>query len=302
MQIKNNRANILQNPWLIGAIKVVLLVGCLYFIFTKLQNQSFDLKEIEWPDKFWITVAFVSVLMILNWYLEALRWKISVKSFESISMSEAWRTILGGLALNWVLPFTSGDLVARIAQQSDKYKATAAAMLNRVIMLCFTLMLGLYGVNRLAISYEWNIWSIGLVLLGVVIGILVLRKRIRRFLIYFQELKRSTFLLITSISFIRYVVFVVQFYLLLPLFFPLLNAELIVAGIGWVFLVRSVLPLFFGGVGVREASGILFFEPYVADIQLIIVPIFLIWIINTVIPSIAGLIFIMRFKTGSDQV
>ena len=302
MQIKNNRANNLQNTWLNGAIKGALLISCLYFISSKLQSQSFDLREIEWPDRFGFTLAAVSLLMVMNWYLEALRWKLSVRTFEPISMNEAWKAILGGLALNWVLPFTSGDLVARLAPQKDRYQTTAAAMMNRGIMLCFTLMLGLYGVNELIVSYEWNSWLIALVLPVIAAGFFAFKKPMRKFLVYFRELKRLVFLRITLISLVRYLVFVIQFYMLLVLFLPTLSIQLLIAGIGWVFLVRSALPLFFGGVGVREASGIVFFEPYVSNLQYVIVPIFLIWVINTVIPSMVGWVFVLRYKVASTQV
>ncbi|MEQ9466668.1 MAG: hypothetical protein RLN88_04600 [Ekhidna sp.] len=299
MQIKNNHSNYLQNAWLIGAIKVVVLAGCLYFILSKLQDQSIRLTDFVWPGSFEFIVALVLFLMVFNWYLEALRWRMSVKTFESISMNGAWRAILGGLALNWVLPFTSGDLIARIEPQKDRHQSTAAAMMNRGIMLCFTAVLGLYGVSKLAVSYEWKGWLTGLGFLVMSAGVFAFKKPLRKFLIYFRKLKPSTFLQITLISFIRYAVFVLQFYLLLSTFLPDLSAELLFAGIGWIFLIRSMLPLFFGGVGVREASGILFFEPHVANLQLVIVPIFFIWIINTVIPSFIGLIFILRYKTLS---
>ena len=296
MQIKNNNANNLQNRWIIGSIKWVLLVGCLYFIITRFQDQSINLNEIEWPNSIGLTLGFVFFLMILNWYLEALRWKVSLQSFDPISIKRAWNVILSGLALNWILPFTSGDLIARIFQQRDKYQTSSAAMLNRGIMLGFTLILGFYGVSHLAIDTTWDGLLSVIIIAGIGITLFVFRKSLSGFLQYFQELSSASFIKITILSLMRYVVFVVQFYLLLVVFMPEAEPTLLIAGIGWIFLIRSALPLFFGGVGVREASGILFFEPHIADLQLVLIPVFLIWIINTVIPSLVGLIFVWRTK------
>ncbi len=296
MQIKNINPKNLQKPRIIGVIKLVLFVACVYFIFDKLQSQSIEIAEIQLPDGFGYTLGFVSILMFINWFLEALRWKVSLQQFEAISMKEAWQVILVGLALNWALPFTTGDLIARISRQQDKFQATAAAMLNRGIMLILTLLLGLYGMSYLAQKYDWNGWFVIALLIGIPIMRRLFKNPINHFLKYFKELSGKMLFRLISLSFLRYTVFVFQFYLLLNSFIPEHATNLIIAGIGWIFLVRSVLPLFFGGVGVREASGIFFFQPYVSQIELVIVPIFLIWFINTVIPSIVGLMFLVKHK------
>ncbi|WP_424964085.1 hypothetical protein [Ekhidna sp.] len=298
MQIKNNRANYLQNRWIIGLIKLLVLAGCLFFIITKLQDQSINLDEFIWPASFGFIIGLVLLLMVFNWYLEALRWKVSLQPFEAITIKNAWQVILGGLALNWVLPFTSGDLLARISQQQDKYQTTSAAMLNRGIMLCFTLILGIYGMSKVAMEYEVNGWFALLLIFSYPVFRWLFKKSLNRFFDYFRNIDRITLIRIIGLSLARYLVFVFQFYLLLSSFLPDLSADLLVAGIGWVFLIRSVLPLFFGGVGVREASGIVFFEPYVSNLQLVIIPIFLIWMINTVLPSIVGLIFVFQFRVN----
>ncbi|MEQ6169046.1 lysylphosphatidylglycerol synthase domain-containing protein [Ekhidna sp. MALMAid0563] len=298
MQIKNNHSNYLQNTWIIGLIKLVLFGGCLYFIITKFQDQLFRFRETVWPDSFGMVLGLVGILMIINWYLEALRWKVSLQSFEPITIKKAWQIILSGLALNWVLPLTTGDLLARISQQQDKYQTTSAAMLNRGIMLCFTLILGIYGMSKVAMVYEVNGWFTLLLIFSYPIIRWLFKKSLDRFFTYFRNIDRTTLIRIIGLSLARYLVFVFQFYLLLFAFLPDLPSDLLLAGIGWVFLIRSALPLFFGGVGVREASGIVFFEPYVSDLQLIIIPIFLIWMINTVLPSLVGLVFVFQFRVN----
>lgn len=293
MQIKNNLSKYLQKPWFIGLLKVILLLGCLYFIFSKWQSQTFPPGHFQWPSNFGLITSIVFVLMIFNWYLESFRWKVSVEVFESITLIDAWKVVLGGLALNWILPFTTGDFIARVSQQQDKLKATSAAMLNRAIMLVVTAIFGLYGIAHLAVRYEWDYWAI--IVLSIIIVLIVLfRKHISRFASYFKALSKRTLIQIVTISLIRYFIFVTQFFLLLNLFLPDLDSHLIIAGIGWIFLARTALPLIMGGAGVREASGLIFFEPYVVSIEYVLVPIVLVWVINIVIPSLAGLVLIMR--------
>ena len=296
MQIKNNHSNYLLKPRIIILIKLLLLAGCAFFLYSGLKNQFISVDELTLPNGFGWFLIIVIVLMPINWYLEALRWKLSIGLFEPITMKKSWGSVLGGQALNWVLPFTSGDLLSRISQQKDKYQATAAVVLNRGIMLTITLILGLYGMSFLARQFNLNGWF----LLGMIISVPILKvifkKSIDRFLGYFRELDNPLLMRIVGISLLRYAIFVTQFYLLLTAFLPTLSPQLILAGIGWVFITRSALPLLFGGIGVREASGIFFFGFYVSDLQLVVFPISLIWIINILIPSLAGLWFVWRFK------
>ncbi|WP_462249005.1 hypothetical protein [Ekhidna sp.] len=295
MQIKNNHSNFIHKPWIIISAKIIVLLGCVYLITSKIQGQAITEGFVQ-PDGFVITIACILILMIFNWYLEALRWRISIATFESISTLKAIRVILGGLALNWILPFATGDLLARISQQKDKYQTTSAAVLNRGIMMVVTIIGGVYGSSFIAQEYQLKGWF-ALIFLILILVAFLLRKRLIKFLLFFQKLSRRIILQIIGISILRYAVFSLQFFLMLSIFLgDTVSEELIFGGVGWIFLARSSLPLFFGGIGVREASGIIFFDPHVEDLQLVLIPVFLIWIINSVLPSILGLIFILKSK------
>lgn len=296
MQITNKQANYLPNPRTIAAIKWLLLVGCLVFIYIHWKEKSINISNIYFPDSYLLVFSIVLVLMVFNWYLEILRWKTSVSHITPITLYQAAEAVLGGLALNWIFPFTSGDLLARLARFKDKYQATSAAVLNRGIMLGLTVLLGLYGLRRMAILNDWDGYIFLVVLFALPIFRKIFRKYFDRFLIYFRALKVELLMKILFISILRYAVFVFQFYFLLQLFLPTIPADILIAGIGWIFLIRSSLPLFFGGMGVREASGLLFFESFAVSDQNIILPIFAIWVINTVLPSLIGLLFVWKFR------
>ncbi len=272
MQIKNNHSNFFHKPWIIISAKIIVLLGCVYLITSKIQGQNIVEGFVQ-PDGFVITIACILILMVFNWYLEALRWRISIATFESISTIKAIKVILGGLALNWILPFATGDLLARISQQKDKYQTTSAAVLNRGIMMVVTIIGGVYGGSFIAQEYQLKGWLVLIFLILILIAFL-LRKRLIRFMLFFRKLSRRVILQIAGISILRYTVFSMQFFLMLSMFLgDTVSEELIFGGVGWIFLARSSLPLFFGGVGVREASGVIFFDPYVDDLQLVLIPV-----------------------------
>ena len=275
-------------------LKILITVACLYFLVHQFQSQNISFRGVL-PD-FLIPILILELFfMSLNWYLEAFRWKISIKSFEEISLPDAWIDVLSGLAMNWVFPFTTGDLLARIRAKKDRYKTTSAILLNRGIMLLFTSLLGMYGIiyfMEIAPRFDYLI----ILILIIVVAEVIFRKHLKKFLSYFTELEKRILWKIILISLSRYLVFVCQFLTLLYVFLPTLDVSTLLAGVGWVFFIRSTVPSLLGGIGLREASALLFFQGLIPNNSMVIIPIFLLWLINTVLPSIGGLILIWKLR------
>jgi hypothetical protein len=79
-----------------------------------------------------------------------------------------------------------------------------------------------------------------------------------------------------------------------------LSSGLILAGISWIFLVKSTLPSFnfLSDFGIREFSGLVFFSLFaVSELEIVAASLF-IWIINVMIPSIFGLTFVMKIRAN----
>ncbi|MEQ9405516.1 MAG: hypothetical protein RIM99_18150 [Cyclobacteriaceae bacterium] len=276
-------------------IRLGITLVCLTFMYYQLQERNLFEGKINLPDWFYPALFLQVPLMILNWYLEIFRWKISLEPFESIRFNDAAADVLGGLAMNWIGPFTTGDFLIRLASKKDKYKATSAILLNRSIMLILTLLVGLYGIV-IYMEYSISLTVVSIAVLAVISLLFMLKKILVKFVSYFYELKRRLLFKIIAVSLVRYVVFLIQFFVLFKIVLPELSATLIIAGVGWIFFIRTAVPTLFGGLGLREVSAFFFFENLVPDIQLVIYPVFILWIINTVLPSIIGVVLIWNLR------
>ncbi|GAB4238946.1 MAG: hypothetical protein Tsb0034_14840 [Ekhidna sp.] len=294
MQIKNNSAK--TKRYLLLIVKLALVAASITLIVQAVNSRQVDLNGLVWPENTVILMVILFLLMLVNLWLEALRWKVSLQNVEPISLSQATHAVLGGLALNWILPFTAGDALARLWPVEDKYQTSSAMLLNRFIMFSFTLVLGIYGVwSMKSLELAWNIHAwfgvIGIILIGF-----LFRRRLAPFFTYFRSLSSETFIKVLLLSTLRYTVFVFQFYIILSQFLPGLSESEILGGIAWIFLVRSVLPILFGGLGVREVSGMMYFSGLVQDLTYVIVPVFIIWLLNTALPSALGCISVWKMK------
>lgn len=249
----------------------------------------------KWPDELsisryqWAIILIVCSLALVNWFLEVLRWKLSLDQMTKSSVKMAARQVFAGLALNWIIPFTGGDLVARLIPNSDRKMATLLIAYNRAIMLAITVIFGAFAMYQYSSDSKDSIWlgSFGLVFVLILVLALV-----RRFL-RLERMKTNWIVQISVLSIMRYSVFTVQFYLLLLAWNPALPMITLIAGIGWIFFFRSMVPSLFGNLGVREASALIFFESI--SPEMILIPSLLIWVINTVLPSGLGLYYLIRF-------
>lgn len=220
---------------------------------------------------------------------------MSLDSVEPTSWKESSRQVFSGLALNWILPFTSGDLVARLLPNANRKRTTLLIVYNRLVMLSLTTMFGIYGIFRfseaLLQSFDWGLFVGSVAAFFAIIAIGVWLKPIST---------RSWDWLypVAVTTVVRYFIFTFQFTLLFYAFMPEVTIGVILAGVGWTFFFRSVVPSLFGNLGVREVGALVFFESYVSDPSLILIPSLLIWLINTVAPSVLGLYYNLRFRNS----
>jgi uncharacterized membrane protein YbhN (UPF0104 family) len=277
----------------IEVVKYAIVIACGWFIYQQFSASGFQLPEIRFQN-FMPVVLLVFMMMPVNWYLEAWRWKMAVP-FESISIWDACRVVLRGLALNMVVPMTVGDLGSRLVDAKNRPMSLVSLGFSRLTLSLVTVIFGgasvlfYFGLDSMLL----NIACLFIVLI-VLLLLLTFRKSLFDVSLEFltSQLAGQIFLL----TLIRYAVFTTQFYLLISYFNPYLSFLVVLMGIGWIFLFRSIIPSVLGSIGVREASSIIFFQNYVTDLNLIVFPCLLIWLINTILPAILGLISVINFR------
>ncbi|MEM6813124.1 MAG: hypothetical protein AAF600_01895 [Bacteroidota bacterium] len=300
MQIKDNYLK--RNSVRITIVKIAVTVLVIVFISDKFQSERIDIGNIKWPKNFPIHLVWVFGSMILNWSLEAIRWRISILVFETISFKESLRIVLGGLALNWIFPFASGDALIRLITIKDKYQTTSAILTNKGIMLTITSIFGFFSLWVYSKRFLYINYVVLMIVFVLSIILWLFRRKISKFLFYFSKVGKKEIATLSMLSVLRYLVFVVQFFFLFKLFLPEISNKVLIVGIGCIFFFKSVIPSFFGGVGVRETIGILFFSKHSHDISLVVTPVFVMWIINNAIPSLIGLIGLNRIYSPNQSI
>lgn len=308
-----------------GLFQIALLFMVLGMLYWKVQ--TLDLDFVSWLAAWFVALdgsqylllTVLIFLMPLNWSMEAGKWQALAAPVQRLSFLQSIAGVLSGLSLSFVGPNAIADYLGRIwqVQQVRRYRLLGAVLINRITQLSVTLACGLWGLmafaerqkTGLSLSLYIVIVLSGLLLLLSIV-ILLLRRRIAPLLLRWgwrrlaaalrilQAYRQQTILKVWLLALLRYGVFALQFFIALRLCGVGEPAGVLMAGITWVFLIKSVVPGIqaLQSLGIRELSALIFFEGISPQLTAIIWAGLLLWGINILVPATGGAFTLLRAK------
>ena len=306
-----------------------------YSIYTQVKHQP-DLKT-SWikikqslqSTEIW-DLAIVIFLMIINWSIEALKWKISIQKVQPVSFSRSFRAILSGVSFSVSTPNRIGEYLGRILyiEEGNRLRVISLTIVSSISQLIITLFGGSVGLFFIRKNIETGNTMQGLdsfwlqvLQYGVIIVLLILtgiyfrlsllinlvdklrnNNRYSWLVGSLKDIDATLLLKLLSLSAIRYIVFVGQYFLLFRLFE--VNA-------GWwecfwavsvIFLVLAIIPTFaIAELGLRGNVSLKLIGLFSTNILGISLTTATIWIINLVLPAIAGSLLILSVKIFKNR-
>ncbi|TYA69961.1 lysylphosphatidylglycerol synthase domain-containing protein [Seonamhaeicola marinus] len=306
-------------------IKVSIVVGAFYFIFSRLtsntnlnfsdfisvvkQNNALSLKS----------VFILTLLTSFNWGFEILKWQLLVSTFKKISFKEALEQSLGSLTASIFTPNRIGEYGAKAIYFVTDYrkKVLLVNFLGNVTQMLVTTVFGLIGLSVLLINYELpvNYYNISIVAVSVLILaliIIILTKKtnfsikgfsiekLKRFVINFPKRILS---LVLGLSILRYLVFSFQFHLLLLFFNIELSYFTAMVFITSMYLLSSIIPsIFIFDVVVKGSVSLYLFSLLHINAFTILSVTTLMWFFNFVLPSVFGSYYVLNFNLPKKTV
>ncbi|QSE97178.1 lysylphosphatidylglycerol synthase domain-containing protein [Fulvivirga lutea] len=288
----------------------LLVLGVIgYLLFDKLKSQDrlatqlyestlHLIKNNYWP------LILVIALMPLNWLLESLKWKILVNKVTPINLMDSLKGVLAGLTLSFATPHGIGDYFGRILtiQEKGREGLVSSLFISRSTQMIATAIFGLVGLDYLY-GFWWPFAALVILIFAIVIVFSLLNwmshfNVFARYLSLVKSYSFSTLLKIQFLSMIRYLVFAMQFVIIIKALIPAINFSLAFAGSTYIFLAKSILPTFnfLSDLGIREYSAIYFFEKYSVEIIPIVNASLLLWLINILIPTLVGIPSMLKLK------
>ena len=330
MFIRNKNIKLLVNY----ALGPLLFVWLSWSIYQQISTQP-DLKQTLHNLRESVTGAnawklYVALLLvIINWGLEARKWQVLLKPVERIGLINAFKAVLAGVAFAMNTPNRMGEFGGRMlyVHEGHRWKALSLTVIGSLSQLVITLVVGLGGLAFLLGNKQtaagvatYHIWIqvlfSGTLLVTVLLFILYFRMgyllkwaenipRAKKLLLHFRVLEDIPvrFLLRTiSLSFTRYIVFVFQYILLLQLFaveIPVWHSFWLISVLYLILAITPTIAL--AEVGIRGQVSLLLFMLVSPNKFGIAGAATSIWLINLVIPALAGSLLFLSLKMFSDR-
>ena len=294
---------------LIGLIVILIAIRYLYDVFSE-RTQIDGLFEVTIVllNSF-KTLSLVVLLCLLNWGLELGKWKLLTQKIQKLSYKKLLQSILLGITLGLLTPNRIGELGGRLQyiKKGNRVKAFYYHSFSSITQLLLTFIIGLLGIVYLSPSIkELDFlpsilrWPIAFFLILLTMGLFFFSNTLKRVIGYFSskfnatlvvpkiDIKDRIYLFLLSAG--RYVVFTVQFGLLLQLLEADFTWMSCLMGLSVVFLMTAVIPTgLITDMPVKTSLAFYIFEKLEYDGINAIVCSFMLWIINLFIPALIGL-------------
>lgn len=259
--------------------------------------------------------------MPVNWFLESKKWQILMSPHVALSLNDALKTVLSGIALGIATPARIGEYGGRLLTSDPNHKpqVISATLLGSIAQNLCNVVMGLvfsYYFLKSIFNVTYSDHITFSIAVGLQIGILIfiyyklpkVAKFVERFLKWKYFLKISSKLKsldlytvpllnkIILISLLRYSIYFIQ-YLLILKFLGVQNDFLeLSGGIASIYLIQTGIPLpAFLSILARGELAILVWSSLGIVELTALVATFILWFVNLIFPSLVGLMILTRF-------
>ncbi len=264
--------------------------------------------------------------MLLNWGLEAYKWQWLMKGIQQISFKQSFKAIFAGQAFAFGTVNNVGEFIGKIAylDEGNRSKAIAVSIVGSISQVIVTVVMGIAGLifmqsnflnNTFLLKTFSNVGFNVLVVLMIMCFIISLMLYYRlswiiklleripfvsKHVYLISNLKEFRWKELTRIlflSFIRFIVFIIQYLILLHIFKVEANNIALMWVISVLFLVLAIIPsIAFAELGLRGEIGIQLIGLLSTNVAGILLTTAGIWFINRVLPAVAGSVILMPIK------
>ena len=303
--------------WVIGPLLAAWLFYSLYNQ-VKQQQGIYDsillIKQAPFGKQaplFWLIV----VLALCNWGLESKKWQILINRLYPIKFFTAIKSVLSGVALSLNTPNRIGEYVGRVlfVQEGKRLQAVSLSMVGGIAQLTITMLMGTLGLvviitqmvdgeQLMGLSKIWlrtfTLFSfLGTAFLSLfffklswlirLIDKFPFAQKVEKYINILENFDVKILLILLFLSFLRYIIFVLQYVLM----FKLLNVQVDFWQGFWaitvLFWVLAVVPtIAIAELGIRGKFAVALLNLYSNNIIGIIGTTFGIWFINLFISKL----------------
>lgn len=321
----NNKAKIRKLAEL--TVKIIIVLLGIYVLYKKIivnQNVTEVWNKIETSftnRRQFALMIFAFVLVFLNIFLEAIKWKYQVRPIEIISKCKSFLSIFTGMTAGMFFPNRMGNFLGRIfmLEKGDRIKAAMVTIVGGMAQMIATVSIGL--IASIFYVKKYSVFIIIAATLTITLLLLIyfniyllkyfkflipkkFKEKTEEYFEVFSLYDKTELLKILMISFARYFLYTFQFVILIWAFGVPLNYFNAMIPIAMTYLAMMIVPFItITEIAVRGSVSVVIFEKWLiingidySFGMMVFSASSLLWIFNIAIPAIIGLFMTYRLK------
>ena len=273
-------------------------------------------------------LPLIFLLMLLNWLTESLKWKLAIAPLQAVSLFTSFKAVLSGVSFSVSLPNRVGEYLGRVLYLDPVHRVAAVSVtvVSSFSQLIVTVGMGLAGVilarPYLPSRYEWaaQSWWIAVSATVIVLVLMLLlyfnishandwlqkklmhpssvwASRFKKWLQALDSCDAAILRTLLSLSLLRYLIFLMQYYLAYQLFNVPLHGMPFFITVSLTFWVLALVPTFaIPELALRGAAGLWIAGWFGATTSGIVLAALLIWITNLILPALTGALLISSIR------
>jgi hypothetical protein len=272
-----------------------------------------------------LLLLLVLVIMLVQWLLEARKWQVMLDTEYRIKLPEAFRMILSGIALSIATPNRMGEFAGRVMHlpSGQRLQGTAYTVIGNFAQLIVTCIAG-----SIALLMEWQgqhfkfslpgmqtiqsmlLWATPLAIVfsmllyfksGLVFNWILSLRMLGKFrdkLGTLATIPNSILLKVLLLSFLRFIFFILQYWLLFTLTNTGIGFRDTFAAISIMLLWLAIVPTFsFLELGLRWQFALMLMGSLTENTLGIAVSVTAVWLINLMLPALVGAVGLLRYRS-----
>ena len=276
------------------------------------------------PDMLFGALGVVLLLMVLNWGLESMKWRMLVRGIEPVSFAEAFKATIAGTSIGMITPNRVGEFVGRVLflAPENRIPASFATAVGSIAQFVITLLLGTVGLIALILtaqadgvgpqSVAWiALCAVVAVctlllyftpdLLRAVVARLPIVRKWERHAAVLEGFRTRLLLIVLLFSALRYVVFTVQFTIILHVLAGVgINDSLMAIPVAFLF--STLIPtVMLTELGVRGSVAVALISPQVTYDKGVFLASTTLWLVNIALPALSGSIILLVARIRSTS-
>jgi hypothetical protein len=301
----------------------VFTLACVFLylrLSTHADPQAFaGLVEALGMPAFALLMGSILVLMLLNWWLESLKWRVLVRGVEPVSRARAFLATIAGTSIGVITPNRVGEFLGRVLFLAPEHRIAGsfATVVGSIAQFVVTVVMGTLGLLVFLVgswdldSGLWQALSAAGLSLSIAVGVTslvlyfntdLLRALVARLPVVHRWARHADVLASFSTNDLlrvlvlatgRYLVFTLQFALLLAVLAGVRPWDALWA-IPLVYLVSTLVPtVMLTELGVRGSVAVALVPAAHELVPGVLLASTLIWTINVGLPALAGGIILL---------